>query len=281
MFESITQYREEATQTALLGALLFTGSSLASRALARNQRPETQRFWRLTLRNLAALGLLLGAIVIWKAELRSVFLALGAATAAVFLTFRESWLSVLAFWVHLVKRPYSLNDFIEVDGVRGRVIDITWLTTVIAETVPGKSGTIYSGKVVHIPNNRLLMTPLTVDNLTDEYTLHVLTVPLPSDAKPLVAEQLLLQVARQVCEPFYEEARKSMRLLEKEKALEISSVEPKTYLSIDDDSSVTVRLRIIVPSELRSKLHQDILHAFFEVVTPEAWPEKFRYTSRH
>lgn len=279
MLEVLTQYREEATQTAILAALLLAGSMVASRTLARNQTPETQRFWRLALRNLAVLGLLLGSIVIWKTELRSVFLALGAATAAVFLTFRESWLSVLAFWVQLVKRPYSLNDFIEIDGVRGRVIDITWLSTVLAETVPGKGGTIYSGKVVHIPNNRMLMTPLTVDNLTEEYTLHVLTVPLPSGAKPLVAEKLLLEVARRVCEPFYEQARESMKTLEKEKALEISSVEPKTYLSIDEDSSVTVRLRIIVPSEMRSKLHQDILHGFFAVVTADAWPERLPHAS--
>lgn len=262
----------EATYTAVLALTLLCMASAASWLMSRNQNRETQRFWRLTCRHVAALCFMLGLAVIWKSELQSVLVALGAATAGFLVTFRESWLSLLAFWMRFVRRQYDLHDFIEVDGVRGKVIDITWLYTVIAESVPGKAGTLYSGKVVHIPNNRMLLAPLTVDNLTEEYTLHIVTLPLPKTAKPLVAEKVLLDVANKHCEPYFAEARKHMKLLEQETALEISSVEPKAFLSVGDDSAVTVRVRIIVPEEARGRLNQAILHDFFEKVDETGWP---------
>lgn len=272
--EFINSFKHEATQTAVLALVLLCVSSGASWMMSRNQSIETKRFWQLTFRHIAAVSFVLGSAVIWKTELQSVLLALGAATAGFMLTFRETWLSMFGFWTRIVKRQYALNDFIEVDGVRGKVIDITWLTTVLAESVPGKGGTIYSGKVVHIPNNRMLLSNVTVDNLTDEYTLHIITVPLPKGAKPLAAEKILLDVAHTLCSKYYAEARKHMKLLEQEKALEISSVEPKAFLSIAEDSTITIRLRVIVPEAARGWVHQAILHEFFARVDEESWPFK-------
>lgn len=276
----LTSLHREAAYTAVLAGTLLCLASGAAWVMSHNQNRETQRFWRLTFRHVAALGFTLGLGIIWKAELQSVLVALGAATAGFLVAFRETWLSLLAFWMRFVRRQYNLHDFIEVDGVRGKVIDITWLYTVVAESVPGKTGTLYSGKVVHIPNNRMLLAPLTVDNLTDEYTLHIVTVALPKGAKPLAAEKVLLTVAKVHCAPYFDEARKHMKLLEQEKALEISSVEPKSFLSIGEDSAVTIRVRIIVPEEARSRLNQCILHDFFAQVDDEGWPTAAAYASK-
>lgn len=270
----------EAAYTAVLACTLLGLASLSAWVMSRNQSRETQRFWRLTFRHVAALGFTLGLGIIWKAELQSVLVALGAATAGFLVAFRETWLSLLAFWMRFVRRQYNLHDFIEVDGVRGKVIDITWLYTVVAESVPGKTGTLYSGKVVHIPNNRMLLAPLTVDNLTDEYTLHIVTVALPKGAKPLVAERILLSVAKNHCAPYFDEAKKHMKLLEQEKALEISSVEPKAFLSVGEDSMVTLRIRIVVPEGARSRLTQAILHDFFEQVGEDGWPTSSSFSSK-
>jgi len=267
-----TSLHREATYTALLALGLLCVASGATWVMSRNQNRETERFWQLTFRHLAAIGFVVGVLIIWKSELHSVFLALGAATAGFLLTFREHWLSLLAFWIRVVKHQYSLNDFIEVDGVRGKVIDITWLTTIVAESVPEKVGTIYSGRVIHIPNSRMLLAPLTVDNLTDEYTLHIITLPLPRGAKPLAAEAILLEVATRHCEPYFGEAQKHLNLLAEEKALEISSVEPRSFLSVAEEGAVTIRLRIIVPETRVGRLHQAILHEFFEKADNQAWP---------
>ncbi len=267
----VSSYRE-ATYTALLALVLLCVASAAAWVMSRNQARETQRFWQLTFRHIAAICFMLGLGVIWRAELHSVFIALGAATAGFLLAFRENWLSLLAFWTRVIKHQYSLNDFIEVDGVRGKVIDITWLTTVVAESVPGREGTLFSGKVVHIPNNRMLLNTLTVDNLTDEYTLHIISLPLPVGGSPIAAEKLLLEIAKHHTAPYLEEARKHIDRLVDEKALDIASVEPRAYLSVGTDGAVTIMVRITVPHAERGRLHQAILHEFFERADSEAWP---------
>jgi small-conductance mechanosensitive channel len=267
----VSSYRE-ATYTAILALVLLCLASTAAWVMSRNQPRETQRFWQLTFRHIAAICFMLGLGVIWRAELHSVFIALGAATAGFLLAFRESWLSLLAFWTRVIKRQYGLNDYIEVDGVRGKVIDITWLTTVVAESVPGRDGTLFSGKVHHIPNNRFLLGTLTVDNLTDEYTLHIIAIPLPKGARPTAAEKLLLDIASRHCAPYIEDARKHINLLVQETALEIASVEPRTFLSVGEEGAVTIRVRITVPHAERGTLQQAILHEFFEKADSKAWP---------
>jgi small-conductance mechanosensitive channel len=267
----ISSYRE-ATYTAVLALILLCLASAAAWVMSRNQSRESQRFWQLTFRHIAALCFMLGLGVIWRAELHSMFIALGAATAGILLAFRENWLSLLAFWTRVIKHQYSLNDFVEVGGVRGKVIDITWLTTVVAESVPGREGTLFSGKVVHIPNHKMLQDTLTVDNLTDEYTLHIISLPMPKGARPVAAEKLLLEIATRHCAPYLEEARKHIDRLMDEKALDIASVEPRAYLSVGAEGAVTILVRITVPHSARGQLQQAILHEFFEKADGKAWP---------
>ena len=263
----------EATYTALLALTLLVMANVAAWVMSRNQTPEAQRFWKLTFRHLAALGFVFGLAVIWKSELQSFVLALGAATAGFLIAFREAWVSLLAFWIRVIKRPYGPNDFIEVDGVRGKVIDITWLTTVVAESIPGKDGAVFSGRVVHVPNNRMLLSTIVVDNLLGEYALHVINMPLPKGFRPLGAMNLLTEVAERHCRPFYQEARRHLRALAQEKALDIAAVRPTAFLSVGDDGAVTVRLQIIVPQFMRNDLQRSILAEFFEKADDSAWPE--------
>lgn len=260
--------------TLALAATLLVVANAASWVVSRKQSLEVQRFWRVTFRNIAAIGFLLGMGLIWRAQLQAFLVALGAATAGVLLVFREAFLSLLAFWVHVVKRPYSLGDFIEIDGVRGEVLDITWQHTVLAETGPGQGTLTYSGRVIQIPNNRMLLAPLFVDNLTGEYGAHVMQVHLPKGADILKAERLLMEAAEKHCSPYYAEARLHMDALRKTRAIDTPTVEPKSRIRISDDSTGAVSLRIVAPFREKLKVEQAILHDFLAIADEDAWPRK-------
>lgn len=277
MFDSYFNFmaglEREASLTASLAVLVLVIGYVVTFGVERGKSPENKRFWRLTVRHSATAVFVLGLFVIWRQELQTLLLALGAATAGFMLAFREQWLSLLAFWVRVVKRTYSLDDFIEIDGHRGRVTDITWLTTKLAETTSSKEGLSYTGRVLHVPNNRMLLAPLMVEALTGEYTVHSLKVHLPLNADILGAEALLLKVAERNCEPFFAEAERHMAALRMEEAMDTPTVRPRVRIQIAELGEASLLLRMVVPFKDRARIDQSILRDFLRNTTPAIWPK--------
>lgn len=182
--------------------------------------------------------------------------------AGILLTFRESLVSLLAFSLRMVKRHYSLGDFIEVDGFRGEVIDINWQHTALAEIGPSADSPHYSGRVIHIPNHKLLVTPIIVDNLTGAYGAHVVRIPIPQGMNPLVAEKKLQAAAEANCLSFAEDAQNHLEQLRKAHAIDTPSVAPKITIRFEAEGFTVLVLRIVVPARDKLRLEQQIIREF-------------------
>lgn len=94
--EGLSFVPKEALYSLILGACLLILASVGSWLVAHRQTLEAQRFWRLTFRNIAAVGFLLGASIIWRGHLQPVMVALSATTAGILIAVREVFLSLLA-----------------------------------------------------------------------------------------------------------------------------------------------------------------------------------------
>lgn len=259
-------------RTALLAVFLLVVGHIANKALTRSQSMEVQRFWRVLIRNVIAIGFLVGSVAIWHNQIQSLLVALGAAVAGVFLVFREPMLSVFAFWIRIVRRQFGLGDFIELGNVRGEVIDITWQHTLLAET--GANGSMsYTGRTVLIPNNRMLVEPLFVDNLTGKYSAHVFEIPLPESANIIQAEKLLAEIAERHCAPYTQEAESHMAQLRREKGLDTPSVEPKLRIHFSEKAQAILSLRIVAPARERLRVEQAIVKEFLMTAGKEVWPK--------
>lgn len=261
-----------------LGAfiLLTTLTHVATKVFTRNKPLEDKRFWQLTFRNGA---MFLGIIVlftIWRHELQSVMVALGAAAAGIFVAFREAWLSLLAFWIRMVKRHYVIGDYIEIDGIKGRVVDITWQHTVLAESSLGHSTVPFTGRQLQVPNNRMLLANLAVENMTGKFTPHHMTFPMPCGGDVLGAEAILLRLAYTHCAPYHEEALAHMKAYQNTSYMEAPSVAPRVTLLLNDNGNVTLHLRIVVPSKFKMRIEQAILRDFFRDVPLSVWPKNGR-----
>lgn len=266
--------KNEAAGTALLAVFVLLLGYAATRLIERGKTAEAKRFWRLTVRHGATAAFFMGLFVIWRTELQTLLLALGAATAGFLVAFKESWLSLLAFWIRVVKRPYGLDDFIEIDGQHGRVTDITWLSTTIAETTASDEGLSYTGRVVHIPNNRMLLAHFSVENFTGEFSPHTFKLHLPAGADILKAEGLLLSAAEKHCAPFYAAAERHLSAARNDSAIDLPTVQPRVRIQLAELGQATLLLRVVLPFKDRVRIEQVILHDFLQRVTPDAWPRR-------
>lgn len=257
-----------------VGLFVITGTAahFASRFITRKQPLEVQHFWHRTFRNLAMGLSLLGAAVIWKNELQSILVALGAAAAGLLVALRESWLSMLAFWIRVVKRHYTTGDYIEIDGIRGRVIDITWQHTILAETATGKDAMPFTGRQIQIPNNRMLLSPLFVENLTGAFTAYAFSLPLPPGAMPLKAQALLQAIAHRHCEAFRRDAESHLATFQQNQFIEAPSFEPRVIIRVSEGGKVSLYLRMVVPAKDKLRIEQEILRDFLYEADEDVWP---------
>ncbi|MDP2380581.1 MAG: mechanosensitive ion channel, partial [Pseudohongiella sp.] len=99
---------------------------------------ELRRKWMVQSRNGLLLLLMLGLVLIWGEELRTLALSIVAIAVAFVVATKELILCVIGTLLKTVSNSFNLGDRIQVKDFRGDVIDQNLLATTIMEVGPGK-----------------------------------------------------------------------------------------------------------------------------------------------
>jgi small-conductance mechanosensitive channel len=185
---------------------------------------------------------------------------------------------VTAFAGYLVilrGKTFSVGDRITMGGIRGDVIALSFLQTVIMEMGQPAEGDAgdpmwvqarqYTGRIVRVTNAVIFDEP--VYNYTREfpYIWEEMRLPIPYNADRQRAEQILLDAARKHTVHIAELSEAALSALESRYVLKRSELEPQTYWRLTDNwLEITVRF-IVHDSGIRqvkSKMSRDILEQF-------------------
>lgn len=272
---------------------LFIGQSVASvaliagalvvrwglrRGVQRQDRvsAELRRRWLLQVRNLTFALIALGLVLIWATELKTAAISVVAFIVALVLATKELILCLSGGFLKLSSKSFVLGDRVEIGTVRGEVIDQTLLTTKIMEIGSGPGGEQYTGRIVTLPNALMLSTPVMNETLTKGFGLQVLSVPVKvgseanghSDAAATWSrhEAALLGALEAVCEPYLDEARRSMAAMSHQEGLDAPSVEPRVHVSIPEPGRVDLIARLAYPTHEKGRVRQAVLRGYLERV---------------
>ena len=124
---------------------------------------------------------------VWGVDLSSFVAALGIGTIAIAFALQDTLSSIVSGFLLVIDKPFAVGDWIEIDGHRGKVIDISWRSTRLQ---------ISQHDVVVIPN--LNIAGSSVYNLTmldimyrDEIELGFSYDDTPSRVKATLIEMVL------------------------------------------------------------------------------------------
>lgn len=238
---------------------------LRSRAwLSRENKLRASVFWRNSSLLIAALALLL----VWRSELRAAALSLAALSVALVVGGKELLTSVLGYIHRTTSGSFRFGDVIEINGMRGEVIDQTLLTTTVLEMSEEHQ---FTGRTVQFPNSLYVLQPLTNHSSLGRYQLGLLRVPLAPGADMEAARRLLEQSAASVCSDFVAPTEAALRVLEGEQFLLLPSAEPRVTLRLVDAGQVTLMLRYPCPADQRTRTEQEILSRYLARI-PDASP---------
>jgi len=234
--------------------------SLTARFIRRNvTAPELRRKWLVNSRNGLLLLLLLGVVLIWGNELRTLALSIVAIAIAFVVATKELILCLTGSLIKSGSSAFNLGDRIQIKDFRGDVIDHSLLATTILEVGPGKSMHQRTGRVIVLPNALFVSEPIVNESFTEKYGFHTFSVPFKREDDWNAARRAFLQAAERHCEPFIEQIRQHMGRVSELKGLGLPPVEPRVTVHVPNATEVHLFVRLPVPAGERSTVEQDIL----------------------
>ena len=224
------------------------------------------------IRNVCFTLAVFGLLLIWGRQLQTVAISLVAFTVAMVLATKELILCITGGLLRTTSGAFTIGDRIEVNKIRGDVIDITLLVTKIMEIGPGELTHQYTGRAIAIPNSIFLASPVTNESFTHDYVLHVFQVPMKADDDWQTAERDLLDAANEVCSPFLDEAKRHLELNAERKGLDVPDIDPRVTLELNDPSRVDLVVRMPAPARRKGRAEQQVIRQYLMRAAPAAPP---------
>jgi small-conductance mechanosensitive channel len=222
-----------------------------------------------------AVLLLIGLVSIWFDNPATLTTAAGMVAAGLAFALQRVVTAFAGYLVILRGKTFTVGDRITMGGIRGDVIALTFLQTVIMEMgqpAEGDSGDPmwvqarqYTGRIVRLSNAVIFDKP--IYNYTREfpYIWEEMRLPVPYNADRQRAEQILLDVAKKHTVKIADLSEEALHALERRYVLKRSELEPQVYWRLTDNW-LEMTVRFIVPDfgirSIKSQMSRDILDEF-------------------
>jgi len=241
---------------ALIAANLLISFALRRRGwLSRETKLRASVFWR----NFSFFIALLALIFIWRVELRAAALSLAAFALAAVLGGKEMITSMLGYFHRTTSRSFTFGDVIEINGIKGEVIDQTLLSTTVLEM---SDEHLFTGRVVQFPNSFYVGHAVKNHSRLGDYQLALINIPLASGTDVEAAKEALSNAARSVCSEFIAPTHDALRELEGEQFIVMPSAEPRVTVRLGDGGKTSLLLRFPCRTSQRTRTEQEVIAGY-------------------
>ncbi len=208
------------------------------------------------------LGLLVVIFSPRPAELVAILTVVGAGLA---IALREALLSIVGWLRIMLVHPYQPGDRIEINGVRGDVIDIRLMRTTLMEIGGWVEADQSTGRLVHVPNAWVFLYP--VYNYTQGFRFiwNELSVTVTFRSDWQAARDIMESLARESTAIIERQVAEEIRQMSREFLVHYSILTPFVYVRIVENG---IRLTLRYLCEVRKRrstehaLMVSILEAF-------------------
>lgn len=226
---------------------------------------EQKRHFLVTTRNMMLVGILLMLLGIWSVQLKAFALSMVAVAAATVVALKELLMCFSGSILRVVTKQYSVGDYIEINHIRGRVVDINLLNTLVMQLSPNPLIGRLSGKTVSFPNSLLLNTPLYRDNILHHYVVHMFEIPVPIhlDSDEIVPR--LQAVLYSKTSKYVIEISEYFEKVQLQKLFITPATEPSISRVPFDDKVYKLVIRFASPVTLRVVIQQEMIDKFMQI----------------
>lgn len=213
------------------------------------------------LRNVILLCALATFFAIWSDEISTFALSMVAIAAATVVATKEFILSLLSSMFNVGQFGVRVGDIIQIGDKKGRVVDLSPMNIRMMEIDDDSIG--YTGKELIFPSSVLATSRIDRQMIVNGFAMRIIKFQ-STLADALTDEEMIVNVAYDVCRGFQDEAQISWREYTKQESLDGFGVKPKTSINIPsrtkpEDVIVDIYLRFAAPFNDVSKVEQEIV----------------------
>jgi small-conductance mechanosensitive channel len=234
------------------------------RSAEKNWTAQQRLKWIGSARSTAFVLVVLCVIYLWGETIQGFAVSVFAIMFAMVFSVKELFMCINGSVLRLRGHLFEIGDRIEIKGIKGDVIETTLLSTTIQEVGRGGANHQFTGRRISFPNNFFLSDPLINESFLENYYMNNITIPLEVGQNWKKAKEILLQIATEESAPYLEQARRRIHQMEKSRALELPSVEPRVTIHLPDAEEIHLHVRVPSPVHLRGRLEQVVITRFLE-----------------
>ena len=226
---------------------------------------EDKRRVLVVSRNVSLLLGVFGLLLVWASQIQTFALSMVALAAASVVATKELIMCLSGSVLRLSTKQYSVGDYIEINGLRGRVIDINLFNTLMMQLGPHSHISNLSGKTVSFPNSWLLSHTLLRDNILGGYVVHTFDIPvlIHLDSDAIVPH--LYDIAQELCAPFMADIAAHFETVQMHKLFITPAAKVRVSRVPFDDKTYKIVVRFAAPVAKRLEIQQAILDEFFRI----------------
>ena len=253
--------------------VLLVGAILAYQVLTRQisshvADAEKRHRYRKRAGYIVALFVVLVLAVAFFEEIRRLGTVLGFLGAGLAIALREYVASFLAWFYIMGQRNITLGSRIEVAGVRGDVIDIGVLKLTLVEVRGEGLGEQSSGRLVTVPNFKVLTDPVYHFTLGSPYVWDEMEFSVTFESDWRKARDLLERIGQETFEPHREEIEAGFHQLEHDYAFRYGVTTPIVYTAVGANG-VQLKLRYLTHVRQRRNNRDQISRGVLELFAAE------------
>ena len=232
---------------------------------------DSQRRWTSNIKNFITLITLFTLFAIWLSELQDFVFSIAAFFVAIVIAFKEFILCLVGSIYQAASRPFSVGDWIQVNGHTGEVVDRDWVSTTLLDINIENGNFDFTGKTLELPNSLFLTQVVKKLHFMRRYVVHRFSIYRPADVNLCPLRPMVMKTAKRACAHFRDVADRYQGLIQKRLGIELPGPDPEIRISTTDISHNVMTISIFCPLDEAKAIEQIIVEKFMA-----AWYVEFK-----
>jgi small-conductance mechanosensitive channel len=270
--------------TTIVIFLLLSGGKLLCDIIIKRRFTDVKSSYRWRRFILYTYTILLILLIgpIWTRGMTSLTTFLGLASAGIAVAMHDT-IANLAGWLFIIwRKPFKVGDRVEIGEIAGDVIDIRIFQFSLIEIGNWVDADQSTGRIVHVPNSKVLREHLANYHIGFEYIWHEIPVLITFESDWKKAKQVLEKITSEDIEQFSDVAQEQIRRAANKYLIFYGALTPIVYTTVKD-SGVLLTIRYLVNPRQRRSSEQKIWEAILDAFAKEenidlAYPTTRFYT---
>jgi small-conductance mechanosensitive channel len=200
---------------------------------------------------------------IWIQNINSITIFMGVAGAGLALALQEVILCVAGWLLILLRHPFETGDRVEINGIKGDIIDIRLFQTSLLEIGNWVDADQSTGRIVHFPNSFVFKYANYNYSRGFEFIWHEIPILLTFESDWKRGREIMTAHAKNMAEGLEEKVGRKIDAMRNRYMIFYGKLTPIVYVNIKD-SGVELTLRYLTEAKKRRSTQDQLCQAILD-----------------